>query len=222
MRLWIIAVALSLLSVSSAVSAFAPPASHLALERIDRPFLSSSPAVVVLAAGEVIPSPDPGLAPEPPKPSVFLQLAGSLADLLMTGALALIGMLIAFLRTKAKESKSANVGLVITEAARAAVLELDAVIKPKLKIFLSDGILSEAEKAELKALAMALLKTKLPAGVLSTAASVFGAAFLDTYLGGKIEQAVSEKNAMQAAGESAPKPEAGTKVETIAAVPSSP
>jgi hypothetical protein len=226
LRLWIIAAALSLLAVSNAAIAFTPPAAHRvaasSFERQDSRFRPSGLPIVVLAAGEAVPAADSSPAVEPSKPSVFLQLAGSLADLVMTGLLALIGMLIAYLRSKSATDKAAHIGLVITEAARAAVLELDATIKPKLKEYLSDGVLSDVEKADLKARALEILKTKLPAGVLSTAATVFGAAFLDTYLGGKIEQAVSEKNAVQAAGEPAPKPEAGTKVEPLAAVPQSP
>jgi hypothetical protein len=226
LRLWIIAAALSLLAVSNAAIAFTPPAVHRvaasSFERQDSSFRPSGLPIVVLAAGEAVPAADSSPVVEPAKPSVFLQLAGSLADLVMTGLLALIGMLIAYLRSKSATDKASHIGLVITEAARAAVLELDATIKPKLKEYLADGVLSDFEKADLKARALEILKTKLPAGVLSTAATVFGAAFLDTYLGGKIEQAVSEKNAVQAAGEPAPKLEAGTKVEPLAAVPQSP
>ncbi len=151
--------------------------------------------VTFVADGEVIP------AKEAPKPSIFLQITGALTDLVMTGVLALIAMLAAFLRSKAASDKAANIGLVITEAARAVVLELDATMKPKLKAFLADGVLDDVEKTELKSMAMAMLRLKLPAGVLKTAADVFGAAFLETYLGGKIEQAVAEKNAVQASAE---------------------
>lgn len=158
---------------------------------------------VVLAAGT--PAPDfalaqaPEVAPAPTTPgkSFLAALGPSLLDLLTAAAIAGIGLLAAFLRAKSAESKVAKVSLVVTEAARAAVLELDASIKPKLKAFLADGELSDAEKAELKAMALDLLKTKLPAGLLTTAGSVFGA-FTETYLAGKIEQAVAEKNSVQA------------------------
>lgn len=132
------------------------------------------------------------------KPNVGLTILGALQDVIAAGVIGLLGMLAAYLRSKQTESKAARIGLVVTEAARAAVLELDATIKPKLKAFLADGVLSDDEKAELKKIAMDLLKTKLPTGLLKGAADVFGAAFLDTYLGGKVEQAVAEKNAMAA------------------------
>lgn len=155
---------------------------------------------LVLAAGT--PAPSFALAQaEPAAPageSFLAKLGPSLLDLLTAAAIAGIGVLAAFLRAKAAESKAARVGLVVTEAARSAVLELDATIKPKLKDYLADGKLSDEEKAELKRLAVDLLKTKLPAGLLSTAGGIFGA-FTDTYLAGKIEQAVAGKNALEAA-----------------------
>lgn len=139
-------------------------------------------------------------APPPqPTPSVWTQLGPALLDLLGVALLAGIGFLATYLRAKAAESKAARVGLVLTESARAVVLELDASLKPKLKAFLADGVLSDDEKAQLKAAALDLLKTKLPAGLLSTAGQVFGAAFVDTYLAGKVEQAVAEKNALGSA-----------------------
>jgi len=156
---------------------------------------------LVLAAGTPAPTfaiAQVESAPAPVGEGVLAKLGPSLLDLLSAAAIAGIGMLAAFLRAKAAESKAARVGLVITEAARAAVLELDVTIKPKLKDYLADGKLSDEEKAELKRLAMDLLKTKLPAGLLSTAGGIFGA-FTDTYLAGKIEQAVAAKKAMEAA-----------------------
>lgn len=149
-------------------------------------------AAPALAAGAVAPE-----FATTPGESFLAQLGPALMDLLMAAALAGIGVLAAFLRAKSAESKAAKVGLVVTEAARAAVLELDATIKPKLKAFLADGKLSDEEKAELKKLALDLLKTKLPAGLLGTAGQVFGA-FTDTYLAGKVEQAVAEKNSVEA------------------------
>lgn len=164
---------------------------------------------VVLAAGTPAPTfalaQAPEAAPAPTAGQSFLAALGpSLMDLLTAAAIAGIGLLAAFLRAKAAESKVAKVSLVVTEAARAAVLELDATIKPKLKAYLADGVLSDAEKAELKAMAMDLLKTKLPGGLLTTAGSVFGA-FTETYLAGKVEQAVAEKNSVQAAAAVPPK-----------------
>lgn len=131
-------------------------------------------------------------------PSPALQLAGGLQDLLFIALTALIGFLANYLRSKQAESKAARVGLVVTEAASAAVHELDATMKPKLKAYLADGVLSEEEKADLKKTALELLKTKLPGGLLKTAAEVVGAGFLDTYLSGKVEEAVKEKKVLEA------------------------
>lgn len=141
--------------------------------------------------------------PVAPAPSIWLQLTPALTDLLTAAAVAGLAFLATYLRAKSGESKAARVGLVVTEAARAAVLELDATVKPKLKAYLADGVLSPEEAADLKKTAVDLLKTKLPGGLLAAAGGVFGA-FTDTYLAGKIEQAVAEKNAL--AGSSAPVP----------------
>lgn len=183
---------LLLISMLLSVPAFATPeATTAALEReLPKSAEVGIPGVVTFvdgAVGEVIP-------PDVTKPNVGLSLLAALQDVIAAGLIGLLGMLAAFLRSKQTESKAARIGLVVTEAARAAVLELDATIKPKLKAYLADGILSDEEKADLKRIAMDLLKTKLPGGLLKGAADVFGAAFLDTYLGGKIEQAVIEKN----------------------------
>lgn len=187
-----LAIVLAVLSLPLLARAEPPPIDHASIER---PLPSSTEVGipdVVLLAGEAIP-------PAPTAGQSFLSgLVPSLLDLLSAAAIAGIGLLAAFLRAKSAESKVAKVSLVVTEAARAAVLELDASIKPKLKAYLADGVLSDEEKAELKKMALDLLKTKLPGGLLSTAGSVFGA-FTDTYLAGKIEQAVAEKNSVQAA-----------------------
>lgn len=140
------------------------------------------------------------VAPAPPPPTAgetFLAQAGPvLVDLVMAGTLGLMTLLSGFLRARSAESRAAKVGSVFTEAARAAVLELDAVMKPKLKEYLADGKLSDVEKAALKQAAVDLLKTKLPIGLLDTAGKVFGA-FTETLIAGKIEQAVAEKNALE-------------------------
>lgn len=187
-----LAIVLAVLSLPLLARAEPPPIDHASIER---PLPSSTEVGipdVVLLAGETVP-------PAPTAGQSFLSgLVPSLLDLLSAAAIAGIGLLAAFLRAKAAESKVAKVSLVLTEAARAAVLELDAAVKPKLKAFMADGVLSDDEKAELKKMALDLLKTKLPAGLLSTAGSVFGA-FTETYLAGKVEQAVAEKNSVQAA-----------------------
>lgn len=139
-------------------------------------------------------------APAQPAPSIWLQVLGGLASLVSVALVPLLGLLTAYLRSKAAESKAARVGIVLNEAAIAAVHELDATLKPQLQAALADGVLTDEEKAKLKRTAVELLKTKLPAGLLSMAGDLFGA-FTDTLVAGKIEQAVAAKNAVQAAGE---------------------
>lgn len=143
----------------------------------------------------------------PSAPSLALQLGGALTDLLMAALIAGLGFLARYLATKSAESRAAKVGLVVTEASRAAVLELDRTLKPQLQAALADGVLTDAEKAQLKAAAVELLKTKLPAGLLSMAGGIFGA-FTDTYLAGKVEEAVLAKNAVAAAAGAKPVPPA--------------
>jgi hypothetical protein len=145
----------------------------------------------------------PTAAPPTAGEAFFAQAGPVLVDLVMAGALGLMTLLAGFLRARSAESRAAKVGSVITEAARAAVLELDATLKPKLKEYLADGKLSDAEKAELKQAAVDLLKTKLPIGLLDTAGKVFGA-FTETLIAGKIEQAVAEKNALEGPAVSPP------------------
>lgn len=140
-----------------------------------------------------------------PLQSFFGQLSGPLLDLLLTAAIAGIGMLTAFLRAKSQESKAAGVSLLLTEAARTATLEIDRSLKPQLQAALADGVLTDTEKAQLKAAALDLLKTKLPAAALASAKGVFGD-FLDTFLAGKVEQAVVEKNHLAARSVRAPVP----------------
>lgn len=139
-------------------------------------------------------------APAQPTPSIWLQVLGGLASLVSVALVPLLGLLTAYLRSKAAESKAARVGIVLNEAAIAAVHELDATLKPQLQAALADGVLTDAEKAQLKATAVELLKTKLPPALLSMAGDLFGA-FTDTLVAGKIEQAVAAKNAVQAAGD---------------------
>ena len=156
----------------------------------DVPVPTSAPAVTAPA-----PAPSPAFGER-----VWANVGPALADAVSLAVLGALGFLGAFLRAKAAESKAAAVALRITEAARATVLDLDQKLKPQLKAFLEDGKLSDDEKAQLKAAALDTLKTKLPAELLSAATGIFGG-FLDTYLSGKVEEAVVQKNALQAAAD---------------------
>lgn len=138
----------------------------------------------------------PALASEAPAPSPWVSLSSSLVDVAVAVLVAALGMLTHYLRAKAAESGAARAGLVATEAARAAVLQLDKTLKPQLAAATADGVLTDEEKAKLKAEAMRLMREQLAPDALKAVVGAFGAAFAETYLAGKIEQAVAEKNAL--------------------------
>ena len=98
------------------------------------------------------------------------------------------GKLLMFLHAKEGESKFAKVTAVVAEAAKAAVLQVEQELRPKVQSALADGVLTPAEGAELKAAAMAILRTKLPAGVLATAGTIFGP-LLEAWLSKQVESA---------------------------------
>lgn len=97
-----------------------------------------------------------------------------------------------FLKAKAGESKVFGVLSVVTEAASSVVAELNVTLKPQLQAALADGVLTDAEKKQLKDAALLVLKTKLPAATLASAQGMFGP-MLDTWLGGLVERAVTEQ-----------------------------
>lgn len=108
-----------------------------------------------------------------------------------------IGLLATWLHEKAKSSKLARVGAVVTDLANSVVAELNATLKPQLAAALADGKLTDEEKAKLKSTALEILKTKLPTGLQSLAASFFGEA-VDTWLAGHVERAVTTQAAITA------------------------
>lgn len=162
---------------------------------------SQSLAPLVLEQAPETPTPA-----QPTEPTFVQRIWSYVAPTLATaiGALLvyLLGLLVTWVQSKSKESKFAAFVLPITEAARAVVLELDARVKPKLAKFLEDGVLSDAEKAQLRDEALAVLKEKLPGTLLEAGQKQLGG-LLDTFLKGKIEQAVAEKNALQATADKA-------------------
>ncbi len=97
-----------------------------------------------------------------------------------------------FLKAKAGESKVFGVLSVVTEAANSVVAELNVTLKPQLQAALADGVLTDAEKKQLKDSALLVLKTKLPAATLGAAQGMFGP-MLDTWLGGLVERAVIDQ-----------------------------
>lgn len=98
------------------------------------------------------------------------------------------GLLVGWAKTKRDTSKLAYIGLFLGEAAQTVVAELEATLVPLAKAAMEDGKLTPEEGARIKAVALDLLKTKLPPAVLSQAKGLMGP-FLDTFLSGLIERA---------------------------------
>lgn len=112
--------------------------------------------------------------------------------------MAALAYLTGYLRNKSAESNAAKVSLLFAEAASSIVAELNATLKPKLLKALEDGVLTETEKAQLKAAALEALKTKLPASLIGSAQGLFGG-FVDSWLAGLVERAVESQKAPAAA-----------------------
>ena len=117
----------------------------------------------------------------------WLMLLGALIAVVPLGALAPKG--IELLNAKAKGARFEYVVNLLAEAARVAVLEVETTLKPKLVAALQDGVLTDTEKAALKAAAMQLLLSRLPVGVVAMAKGVFGPA-LEAVLAKNVEAAV--------------------------------
>lgn len=134
--------------------------------------------------------------PPPPQSPILTAVLQYVVPALVTvlGPLLIwaLSALATFLKSKASESKVFGVLSVVTEAANSVVAELNATLKPQLQAALADGVLTQAEKDQLKAAALQVLKTKLPAATLASAQGMFGP-LLDTWLGGLVERAVIDQ-----------------------------
>ncbi len=112
------------------------------------------------------------------------------------------------LHAKAEGSKVAQALVTGTDFVGAAVSHVVSGLAPDVREALANnGTIDEAERAALKAKAVALLKAELPDGIKTVLGSVMQGG-LDTWLSGKAEQAISLVAAQAAT--------------TAAAVPSSP
>ncbi len=114
-------------------------------------------------------------------------------------ALSLLGLLMTalvfpalrnWLTQKAETSKLANVALKVEHLAEAAEAHVRAGLQAKLTALTADGNLSEADRAELKAETMRLLKEFLGKNGLDSITGVLGlgAGLVDTYLSGILEK----------------------------------
>lgn len=175
------------------------------MDRLSRSTFAASLFFATAAAAQALE------APAPPTKVDVLQLV---LQYLVAPLLPVLGGLLVFalkrltdyLNAKAAESKGSLVAAKLTGAAASAVAEINATLRPKLEAALADGVLTDAEKKELKEAALALLKTKLPGELLGAASGIFGG-FLDTYLGGLVERELLNQKATAAIANSQPSPQ---------------
>lgn len=132
----------------------------------------------------------------------LISMLPALIGLVVLGITAALGFLAKYLHEKGSTSKVARVGAVLSDAARAAVLDVETNLKPKLDSALADGVLTDDEKKMLKDAAVKLVVDKLPGGLLSVAKGIYGALF-DTVVSSAVEGALAELKAVQALTEHA-------------------
>ena len=165
--------------------------------------------VAVLALGALF-FPSLALAQEVAQPAaqspvltaVLQYVVPALITVLGPLAIWALGQLAVFLKAKSSESKVFSVLSVVTDAAASVVAELNVTLKIQLQAALADGVLTDAEKKQLKDAALLVLKTKLPAATLASAQGMFGP-MLDTWLGGLVERAVTEQKPVKTLEEAA-------------------
>lgn len=133
--------------------------------------------------------------------SMWLKLLG--AGLGFVGISAVLVKLALFLHSKEAESKLARVMAVLVDASKAAALQVETTLKPQLVAALSDGVLTDTERAQLKAAAMSLVTSQLPGAVIEAAKGFYGALF-PSVLSATVEGAVASMRASGIAAQVAP------------------
>jgi hypothetical protein len=137
---------------------------------------------------------------EPARPglleAVLQYIVAPLLPLIGAAVVGALGKLVLYLHAREAESRVARIAAVFAEGARSIVAELDATLRPQLAEALADGVLTAAEKAKLKEAALLALRSKLPPALLEQARGVFGP-LLDSWLGGLVERAVTDRRALQ-------------------------
>jgi hypothetical protein len=115
----------------------------------------------------------------------------------VVGALLVAGLtqLVRYITAKQGESKLLAALGVGAELISTSVSHVIDGLKPELQQALADGKIDDVEKAALKAKAMDLLKKELPASVQGVLSTALGPA-LETWLSGKVTQAIDEKAAV--------------------------
>lgn len=102
-----------------------------------------------------------------------------------------------WLDANAAQSEVAKVTKVFADAAASAVAVVDRELRPKLVAALADGKLTDAERAELQAEAISILKNSVAPDVFEQAKKHFGP-LLENWLKGHVERALTVKRASDA------------------------
>jgi hypothetical protein len=146
------------------------------------------------------------------KASIFAFLTQTALPLIFTGlgtaaswAFVKLG---AFLGTKAKESKLAQVGARLADLCKSVVADLEATLRPRLAEATADGKLTKAEIIQLRAVALERLKQLAGEKWLDEARAILGIAApsFEKYLMGVLERAVDQLPKSTPAPSPAPAP----------------
>ncbi len=125
---------------------------------------------------------------EPVLKYVVAPLIPILVSLIVAG----LAKLISFLHEKQGQSRVVNALGVGAELVNATISHVVSGMKADLQAALADGKLDAAEKAQLKARALELIKADLPASIQGVLSTTLGPA-LDTWLSGKVSDAIDAK-----------------------------
>jgi hypothetical protein len=121
--------------------------------------------------------------------SLILKVVGVLAIPLATLLAALIAMLTAWVNTKRAGSKFAGGAAVVLDLLGSYLSKAKAELAPKVRDALADGVLTPAEREELKKALLELVMRDAPADAVKAVTGVLGVAF-PAWLEGKAEQAI--------------------------------
>lgn len=175
------------------VFAHAPP-----LEQLPDTMLAQGPDVsheMVVDPTEAATDANVAQAEQSRTESLVLKLLGILVVPIGGLLTVLLGLLTAWVKTKAANSKLAGGASVLLDLLGAHLAKARAELGPDLKAALADGVLDQAERDALKKKLIELLLREAPADALKAVQGVFGPAF-SGWLDGKAEQAIdaAQKN----------------------------
>ncbi len=121
-----------------------------------------------------------------------LELASALAPLIAAGAAALIAYLVKLFKSKSKNEQVQGALDLVGDLATTVVQQIEQTMVPTMKGMLKDGKLDDSEKAQLKQLALDMLKKLYGDKGLAALQKALGLGedALMALLVGKLEQAV--------------------------------